>query len=211
MAVDIDMDFQALQVDISTYFLKSKKLNGRTITLALYDLIKKRCSFEKLITLLSQNSMDSSVDMLFTQQFFLSYLLNNSDTYLRTMILIACSFFMPLPLVSYQPSKYRKIPMQVNYHGSKSGGGIMQHSSMSSIERDIEKETADEMIQTNFLPTVYKELFYCFENHMAVLAFKVSANPNKSPQGCTSLTNYVFNRTFQTHSKSLVNYGSIDI
>jgi hypothetical protein len=46
---------------------------------------------------------------------------------------------------------------------------------------------------------------------MAVLSFKVSANPNKSPQGCTSLTNYVFNRTFQTHSRSLVNYGSIEI
>jgi hypothetical protein len=46
---------------------------------------------------------------------------------------------------------------------------------------------------------------------MAVLAFKVSANPNKSPHGCTSLTNYIFNRTFETHSHSLVNYGSIDI
>ena len=46
---------------------------------------------------------------------------------------------------------------------------------------------------------------------MAVLAFKVSANPNKSPQGCSTLTNYVFNRSFQTHSNSLVNYGSIDI
>ena len=62
-----------------------------------------------------------------------------------------------------------------------------------------------------FHPYVYEELFYCFEKHMAVLAFKVSANPNKSPQGCTSLTNLVFNRTFQTHSKSLVNYGSIEI
>ena len=62
-----------------------------------------------------------------------------------------------------------------------------------------------------FCPCVYEELFYCFEKHMAVLAFKVSANPNKSPQGCTSLTNYVFNRNFQTHSKSLVNYGSIEI
>ena len=62
-----------------------------------------------------------------------------------------------------------------------------------------------------FYPHVYEELFYCFEKHMAVLAFKVSANPNKSPQGCTSLTNYVFNRSFQTHSKSLVNYGSIEI
>jgi hypothetical protein len=46
---------------------------------------------------------------------------------------------------------------------------------------------------------------------MAVLAFKVSANQNKSPQGCTSITNDVFNRTFQTHSKSLINYGSIEI
>jgi hypothetical protein len=46
---------------------------------------------------------------------------------------------------------------------------------------------------------------------MAVLSFKVSANPNKSPQGCTSLTNYVFNRTFQTHKNSFVNYGSIEI
>ena len=62
-----------------------------------------------------------------------------------------------------------------------------------------------------FEPYVYEELFYCFEKHMAVLSFKVSANPNKSPQGCTSLTNYVFNRTFQTHSKSLVNFGSIEI
>ena len=66
--------------------------------------------------------------------------------------------------------------------------------------------------QLEFTPHVYEELFYCFEKYMAVLAFKVSANPNKSPQGCTSLTNYVFNRTFETHSKSsLVNYGSIDI
>jgi hypothetical protein len=62
-----------------------------------------------------------------------------------------------------------------------------------------------------FQPYFYEELFYCFEKHMAVLAFKVSANPNKSPQGCTSLTNYVFNRGFQTHSKSYVNYGSIEI
>jgi hypothetical protein len=35
--------------------------------------------------------------------------------------------------------------------------------------------------QMKFLPYVYEELFYCFEKHMAVLAFKVSANPNKSP------------------------------
>jgi hypothetical protein len=65
--------------------------------------------------------------------------------------------------------------------------------------------------EIKFHPHVYEELFYCFEKHMAVLSFKVSANPNKSPQGCTSLTNYIFNRTFKTHSRSLVNYGSIEI
>jgi hypothetical protein len=79
------------------------------------------------------------------------------------------------------------------------------------LEREAERETPKEQGQMEFLPYVYEELFYCFEKHMAVLAFKVSANPNKSPQGCTSLTNHVFNRTFQTHSRSLVNYGSIEI
>ena len=141
MAVDIDMDFQALQADIGTWYLNSQKLNGRTMTLVLYDLIKKRCTFEKFITLLSQNSMDGSVEMLFTQQFFISYLLNNSDTYLRTMILMACSFFMPLPLVSYQPNKQKNIPMSLNYHASMNGGGIMQQQ--SSFAR-IDKETPDE-------------------------------------------------------------------
>jgi hypothetical protein len=64
------------------------------------------------------------------------------------------------------------------------------------LEREAERETPKEQGQMEFLPYVYEELFYCFEKHMAVLAFKVSANPNKSPQGCTSLTNHVFNRTF---------------
>jgi hypothetical protein len=81
MAVDIDMDLQGLQVDIGNWYINSKKLNGKTTTLVLYDLIKKRCTFEKFITVLSQSSMENPVDMLFTQQFFLSYLLNNSDTY----------------------------------------------------------------------------------------------------------------------------------
>jgi hypothetical protein len=74
-----------------------------------------------------------------------------------------------------------------------------------------ETETPSDRVQIEFLPYVYEELFYCFEKHMAVLAFKVSANPNKSPKGCTSLTNDVFTRSFQTHSESLVNSGCIEI
>lgn len=67
MAVDIDMDLQALQEDIGKWYQNSQKLNGNTITLVLYDLIKKRCHFEKFINLLSQKSLDKPVDMLFTQ------------------------------------------------------------------------------------------------------------------------------------------------
>jgi hypothetical protein len=96
--------------------------------------------------------------------------------------------------------------MQVNYHGSKSGDGTIMTAYESYQDMMAPNET-----KLEFTPHVYEELFYCFEKHMAVLSFKVSANPNKSPQGCTSLTNYVFNRTFETHSKSLINYGSIDI
>jgi hypothetical protein len=37
---------------------------------------------------------------------------------------------------------------------------------------------SDPSVETKmkFLPNIYEELFYCFEKHMAVLAFKVSAN-----------------------------------
>jgi hypothetical protein len=108
---------------------------------------------------------------------------------------------MPLPLVSYQPKEREKIKIR-----SKNGAETMKQSSLGQ-----EIETPFDSVQIKFLPYVYQELFYCFEKYMAVLTFKVSANPNKSPQGCTSLTNYVFNRTFQVHSESLVNYGSIEI
>jgi hypothetical protein len=93
----------------------------------------------------------------------MSYLLNNSDTYLRTMILLSCSSFMPIPLVA---NRYKEINQPKHRLVIESG------------------------------PYVFEELIYCFEKHMAVLSFKLSANPNKSPQGCTSLTNYVFNRSF---------------
>jgi len=53
MAVDLDMDLEALQAEIGEQYLESKKLKGKTMTLVLYDLIKKRCTFEKLIALLS--------------------------------------------------------------------------------------------------------------------------------------------------------------
>lgn len=67
MTVDIDLDLLALQVDLSKWYLKDRKLKGKTMTLVLYDLIKKRCTFEKFIALLSHNSMDDSDEMLFTQ------------------------------------------------------------------------------------------------------------------------------------------------
>jgi hypothetical protein len=63
-----------------------------------------------------------------------------------------------------------------------------------NVQRPHQPE--EEEIVIEFKPHVFDELFYCFEKYMAVLTFKVSANPNKSPQGCTSLTNYVFNRSF---------------
>ena len=40
---------------------------------------------------------------------------------------------------------------------------------------------------------------------------KVSSNPNNSPKGCTSMANDVFNRKFETHSNSNVNFGCIEV
>lgn len=53
MAVDIDMDLQFFQEKVAKEYLDNKKLNGKKLTLVLYDLIKKRCTFEKFITILS--------------------------------------------------------------------------------------------------------------------------------------------------------------
>ena len=74
MAIDIDIEIQALQSDIGKWFIKYRKLSWKSMTIVLYDLIKKRCTFKDLITILTQNCMDSPdspVEMLFTQQFLL--------------------------------------------------------------------------------------------------------------------------------------------
>ena len=41
-------------------------------------------------------------------------------------------------------------------------------------------------------PMIYEELFFAFEKFKSVLNFKLSANENKSPQGCTSMVNFIF-------------------
>lgn len=56
-----------------------------------------------------------------------------------------------------------------------------------------------------------EELFYPFEKFMAVLNFKVSDNPNKTPRGCTTLANDIFQRTFEKHAASHTNFGSIEL
>jgi hypothetical protein len=63
MGADIDLDFQALQEKICLSYNETQKLDGSATTLILYDLIKKRCTFEKFITLLSQKTPEK---MLFT-------------------------------------------------------------------------------------------------------------------------------------------------
>jgi hypothetical protein len=52
---------------------------------------------------------------------------------------------------------------------------------MSVINVQRPHQPDEEEIVNDFKPHVFDELFYCFEKHMAVLNFKVSANPNKSP------------------------------
>lgn len=61
--------------------------------------------------------------------------------------------------------------------------------------------------QVELAPKIYEELFYTWEKYKSVLCFKLSANENKSPQGCTSITNMIFSKAFEKHSKTLVNYG----
>ena len=65
MAIQIDKDMQDLQNEIAKGYQERTSLNGKNLSLVLYDLIKKRCTFEKFITLLSQSKGEE--EMLFTQ------------------------------------------------------------------------------------------------------------------------------------------------
>lgn len=48
------------------------------------------------------------------------------------------------------------------------------------MEEKFEEEVKNEK-EVIYSPLLYEELFYCFEKYMAVLCFKLSTNPNKSP------------------------------
>ena len=66
MAVDIDIDIQALKAQIVKCYQKDKKLNWQSLTIVFYDLIKKKRNFENFITHLSHHDLSSNKDMLFT-------------------------------------------------------------------------------------------------------------------------------------------------
>jgi hypothetical protein len=140
MAIQIDKDMIDLQVEIAKVYNERTSLNGKNVSLVLYDLIKKRCTFDKFITLLSQSKSEGSNDMLFTQQFFLTYILNNADTYLKTMILMACSYYMPLPLVSYQPKTDNNNPRKFKVKKNQKNA--------PEVERNLMDDNAPDVLKT---------------------------------------------------------------
>ena len=54
-------------------------------------------------------------------------------------------------------------------------------------------ETLDpESMFHTFEPRLFEELFYSYEKFKSILCFKLSSSLNKSPKGCTSITNSLF-------------------
>lgn len=99
MAIDIDLEYDSHRSDMAAWYFNSKKLNGKILMRVLFDMIKRKTRFDKFLALLYPVGQDNSTEIPFTEQFLMSFLLNNSDTYLRTMILLTCSSYMPIPLV----------------------------------------------------------------------------------------------------------------
>jgi len=54
MAVNIEKELKVLQYEIAKDFLDKGQLKVKSTTLVLYDLIKKRCTFDKFINLISK-------------------------------------------------------------------------------------------------------------------------------------------------------------
>jgi hypothetical protein len=55
MAIHIDIDFNELTSDLADLYLKSLNLNTNSLTLVLFDMIKRKCRFQKFLELLSQD------------------------------------------------------------------------------------------------------------------------------------------------------------
>lgn len=111
----------------------------------------------------------------------LCYLLDSCDSELRTMIFLACSYYMPVPLIANRPS--------INFRDENSEGNCID------LEEDRSR-FSDEFHENDsiYLPRIYEEITYSFEKYKGVLSFKVNTNKDRSLRGCTTITNKIFNR-----------------
>ena len=113
----------------------------------------------------------------------LCYLLDSSDSELRTMLFLACSAYMPVPLVANRPAMECGLE---EFQDIKVPGELENGEGFTPFITDPEK--------IQFAPKVYDEILFSYEKYMGVLAFKVSSDKNRPLFGCTTLTNKVFNR-----------------
>ena len=111
------------------------------------------------------------------------YLLDSSDSELRSMLYLACSAYMPVPLIAYRPTTECILE---EFHDTKILDEFESGEEFKVMITDPEK--------IQFAPMIYNEILFSFEKYMGVLAFKVSSDKKRPLYGCTTLTNKVFNR-----------------
>jgi hypothetical protein len=111
------------------------------------------------------------------------YLLDSSNSELRSMLYIACSAYMPVPLIANRPTTECALE---EIHDIKIREELKSGEEFKTMTTDQEK--------IQFAPKVYNEILFTFEKYMGVLAFKVSSDKKRPLYGCTTLTNRVFNR-----------------
>jgi hypothetical protein len=113
-----------------------------------------------------------------------TYLLDSSDSELRTMLYLACSAYMPVPLIANRPTFECALEEFIDIKI------LEEFESGEECKRMINADPE----KIEFAPKVYNEILFSFEKYIGVLAFKVSSDKSRSLYGCTTLTNKVFNR-----------------
>jgi two-component SAPR family response regulator len=101
MKIDIYIDLESLENKICNDFKKKETIKKDELFYLLFEMIKKRLPFDKLIEKLYRDFETSKYQI--TSFNLLCYLLDSCDSELRSMIFLACSNYMAVPLIANRP------------------------------------------------------------------------------------------------------------
>jgi hypothetical protein len=193
MEIDSSSDLEKLKEDIISKF-KSHQLESDFIVKLFFDSIKRKESINEKFREIKRELDDFPIN----QFNLLKFILENSESSLRIVLLNVCIKFMPIPLyIANIEADKPSIENLEEIHRKRS-------DSKSSNNKEIAKITNTS--------NSYLELCYLFEDSCSnMISFCITNETIKYPKGKSFLLNTCFGRSFLNNEKEISKYGNIEI